>query len=155
VWPELKDQIGVEESQLQYLLELHRPLLEKCRSEEPGPIELSALAALLHSFYTGIENLFGRVAIELDGGVAHGDAWHRRLLQQMTEGNEARPPLISPNLMDQLQPYLQFRHFFRHSYSFQLRWDKLAPLVLQYEETFTAFCAELAAFSARMEKRHL
>jgi len=152
VWPELKDQIGVEEAQLQHLLELHRPLLEKCRSEEPGPIELSALAALLHSFYTGIENLFGRVAIELDGGVEHGEAWHRRLLQQMAEGNEARPPFISPSVMEQLQPYLQFRHFFRHSYSFQLRWDKLAPLVLQYEETFTAFRDALEAFSTRMEE---
>jgi len=121
VWRELKGQIDVEEAQLQHLLELHRPLLEKCRSEEPGPIELSALAALLHSFYTGTENLFSRVAIELDGGVAHGDAWHRRLLQQMAVGNEVRPPFISPEVMEQLQPYLQFRHFFRHSYSFQLR----------------------------------
>jgi hypothetical protein len=79
VWPELKEQIGVEEAQLQHLLELHRPLLEKCRSEEPSPIELSALAALLYSYYTGIENLFRRVAIEVDGGTIHGDAWHRRL----------------------------------------------------------------------------
>jgi len=152
VWLELKEQIGVEEVQLQHLLEVHRALLEKCRSEEPSPIELSALAALLHSFYTGIENLFYRVAIELDSGVAHGDAWHRRLLQEMTEGNEARPPLITRDVMEQLQPYLQFRHFFRHSYSFQLRWDKLAPLVLQYEETFSALRAELASFSARMEE---
>jgi hypothetical protein len=154
VWRELKGQIGVEEAQLQHLLELHRPLLEKCRSEEPGPIELSALAALLHSFYTGIENLLSRVAIELDGGVTHGDAWHRRLLQQMAVGNEVRPPFISPEVMEQLQPYLQFRHFFRHSYSFQLRWDKLAPLVLQYEETFSAFREALATFSASMEDLH-
>ncbi len=51
--------MGVEEAQLEQLLALYHPLLEKCRLEEPSPIELSALAALLHSFYTGIENLFG------------------------------------------------------------------------------------------------
>jgi hypothetical protein len=44
VWRELKGQIDVEEAQLQHLLELHRPLLEKCRSEEPGPIELSMIS---------------------------------------------------------------------------------------------------------------
>jgi len=154
VWPELKEQIGVEEAQLQHLLELHRSLLEKCQSEEPGPIELSALAALLHSFYTGIENLFRRVAIEIDGGATHGDAWHRRLLQQMTEDRGGRPHVISSDLLDRLQSYLQFRHFFRHSYSFQLRWDKLEPLILQCEETFTILRGEIAAFSARMEELH-
>ncbi|HSS48399.1 MAG TPA: hypothetical protein VLX28_05590 [Thermoanaerobaculia bacterium] len=154
MWPELKEQIGVEEAQLQHLLELHRPLLEKCQSEEPSPIELSALAALLHSYYTGIENLFRRVAIEVDGGTIHGDAWHRRLLHQMTEDNENRPPVISLDLLDRLQPYLQFRHCFRHSYSFLLRWDKLEPLILQCEETFTALRGEIATFTTSMERLH-
>jgi hypothetical protein len=153
VWPDLRDQIVVEEAQLQQLLELHQPLLEKCRSEEPNPIELSALAALLHSFYTGVENLFRRVAVEIDGGTLQGDAWHRRLLQQMTEAKETRPEVISSALYDRLHPYLQFRHVFRNSYSFQLRWDKMAPLVLNYEQTFAAVRAEIASFTARMEGR--
>jgi hypothetical protein len=154
VWPDLKEQIAVEDAQLRQLLDVHRPLLEKCRLEEPNPIELSALAALLHSFYTGVENLFRRVAVEVDGGSVQGDHWHRRLLQQMTEPGEARPSVISPELYDRLHPYLQFRHVFRSSYSFQLRWDKMAPLVLHYEETFAAFCVELFAFSVEMDKRH-
>lgn len=130
------------------------PLLEKCRSEAPNPIELSALAALLHSFYTGVENLFRRVAVEIDGGILQGDQWHRRLLQQMTETGKERPSVISSELYDRLHPYLQFRHVFRNSYSFQLRWDKMAPLVLHYEETFAALRAEIAAFSAQMDERY-
>jgi ribonuclease HepT-like protein len=140
VWPDLKDQIAVEDAQLQQLLELHQPLLEKCRSEDPNPIELSALAALLHSFYTGVENLFRRVAVEIDGVTPQGDAWHRRLLQQMTESGEARPEVVSAELYDRLHPYLQFRHVFRNSYSFQLRWDKMAPLVLRYEDVCRLAC---------------
>jgi ribonuclease HepT-like protein len=135
------------------LLELHRPLLEKCRLEEPTPIELSALAALLHSFYTGAENLFRRVVVEIDGEAVQGDAWHRRLLRQMIEAKEQRPEVISHQLYDRLQPYLQFRHVFRSSYSFQLRWDKMAPLVLQCEETFATLRAEIASFAAQMEER--
>ena len=154
MWPDLKEQIAVEDAQLQQLLDVHRPLLEKCRSEEPNPIELSALAALLHSFYTGVENLFRRVAVEIDGGVLQGDHWHRRLLQQMTEPGEARPAVLSLELYDRLHPYLQFRHVFRNSYSFQLRWDKMAPLVLEYEETFVAFRVEITSFSAEMDERY-
>jgi hypothetical protein len=31
------------------------------------PIELAALAAALHSFYTGVENIFKRLVAEVDG----------------------------------------------------------------------------------------
>lgn len=51
-----------------------QPLLSQCQETVPNEIELSALAATLHSFYTGIENLFKRVAVELDGQPAHGEA---------------------------------------------------------------------------------
>jgi hypothetical protein len=50
------------------------PLLAQCRNTAPTEIELSALAALLHSFYTGVENIFKRVTVELDGEPVHGDA---------------------------------------------------------------------------------
>ena len=65
----LAKQITVELNQLHHLLENHRPLLQKCLSEKPDPIERSALAAMLHSFYTGIENILKRVALKIDGGL--------------------------------------------------------------------------------------
>ena len=46
----------------------------KCPTTAPTEIELSALAALLHSFYTGVENVFKRVAMELDGEPVRGDS---------------------------------------------------------------------------------
>lgn len=70
----------------------------------------------------------------------------------MTEDTENRPHVISVDLLNRLQPYLQFRHFFRHSYSFLLRWDKLKPLSLQCEETFAALRSEIAMFTNRMEE---
>jgi len=53
----------VEFAQLETLLEGHRPLVEQCERTAPGPVERSALAAMLHAFYTGIENLLKRVAV--------------------------------------------------------------------------------------------
>jgi hypothetical protein len=152
VWPDLKEQIAVEESQLERLLAIHQPLLEKARAQAPNAIELSALAALLHSFYTGIENIFRRIAIEIDQGIDKGDGWHRRLLIQMGNARDDRPPVISGELSERLQPYLQFRHVFRNAYSFQLHWEKMQPLALHCEETFASLRAEISSFIAQMDR---
>ncbi len=65
--PRLRKQIEVERQQLRQLLETHDPLLTRCASSSPDATELLALAAMLHSFYTGIESTFRRISIELDG----------------------------------------------------------------------------------------
>jgi hypothetical protein len=153
VWPELKDQLGIEQAQLQQLFELHRPLLETIRHQEPNPIELSALGAFLHSFYTGAENLFRRVTLELGDSLPQNEAWHQRLLRRMTAPTESRPALISTELEEQLKVYLQFRHVFRQAYSFQLHWAKMAPLLLASEKVFARLREEVALFVDEMDKR--
>jgi hypothetical protein len=84
VWDKVRKQVAVEREQLDHLIETHRPLLARCASTPPGAIELSALAAMLHSFYTGVENIFKRVAVEIDSAPPRGEAWHRELLDSMT-----------------------------------------------------------------------
>ena len=116
-------------------------------SEPPNDIELSALAALLHSFYTGVENIFKRIAVELDGEPPRGEAWHRQLLDAMARPAKNRVAVISESLSDSLSEYLAFRHVFRQAYSFDLRWDKMSALVLNCEATFRRLEAELEAFS--------
>ena len=90
----LQKQVSVELEQLHRLLRTHQPLLDKCRNTSPNQIELSALAAMLHSFYTGIENIFKRVAVEMDGGPPAGEIWHRLLLDSMTHPGKARPAVM-------------------------------------------------------------
>jgi hypothetical protein len=51
---------------------------------------------LLHSFYTGVENIFKRVAVELDGEPVRGDSWHRELLPRMKSPTAHRPVLLTP-----------------------------------------------------------
>jgi hypothetical protein len=87
----LRKQLDVERQQLNRLIEEHRSLLDSCASREPNAIELSALATLLHSFYSGIENSLKRIAVEVDGSVPSGHGWHRQLLTSMTSETNLRP----------------------------------------------------------------
>ena len=82
-----------------------------------------------------MENIFKRVAVELDGDPVRGDAWHRELLLRMKTPTARRPALLSEDLHDTLNEYLRFRHVFRNAYSFDLDWRKMSPLVLRLKET--------------------
>ncbi len=153
MWPELKREIGVERESLERLLAMHHDLIVKCGTTAPDPIETSALSAMLHSFYTGIENLFKRVAIHLDHGMPQGAMWHSRILDSMVVPTEYRPLMISGELRDTLRGYLSFRHVFRHAYAFELRWSKMSPLVLECEKTLQWLEQELDRFTVEMDRR--
>ena len=90
----------------------------------------------LHSFHTGAENIFKRVAVELDGEPVRGDAWRRELLPRMKTPAARRPALLSEELHDTLKEDPRFRHVFGSAYSFDLDWRKMSPLVLRLEGTF-------------------
>ena len=143
---ELRKQVEVELEQLGRLIDLHRPLLTQRQHSQPSPIELSALAAFLHTFYTGIENMFKRVRVELAQSVPAGEDSHQQLLQQMTRPATSRPAVISESVRQMLAEYLAFRHVFRHAYMFDLRWDKMAHLAVGVDNLFDQLRAELGRF---------
>jgi len=120
--------------------------LEKCAAMPPTLTELSALAVVLHSLYNGVENIFRRVATETGDSAPRGQFWHRQLLDSMKQPTTARPALISEQLAENLDEYLQFRHLFRHSYAFDLDWNSMKPLVLGCEDTLIQLECELDRF---------
>jgi HepT-like protein len=146
VWDKLRKQIAVEREQLHQLLKTYRPILEKCAASPPSEIEISGLAALLNSFYNGVENIFKRVSVELGDPLPEGESWHKELLDGMAEATSRRKAAISGALRGRLKEYMEFRHFFRHAYIFTLRWDRIRPLVLGCEETLRQLELELDSF---------
>lgn len=64
--------IALEQEQLNRLIDTHRSLLAQCALQPPNDIELSALGFFLHSFYSGLENIVKRIAIEIDEGLPAG-----------------------------------------------------------------------------------
>jgi len=116
---------------------------------EPSHKDKAALGAFVHSFYNGVENVLKRLAQEVDRSVPAGEGWHRALLRRMTaEVPGVRPAILRGETQAALEPYLGFRHFFRHSYTFEIDWEKLKPLVERVEEVFEKFKGDVEAFLA-------
>ena len=146
MWPKAQKEVRIELTLLDRLVNDYQHLIELVRNAEPDMIERSALAAFLHSFYTGIENIFKRIALEINGSVPAGDRAHSDLLEQMTRPSPNRAPVISREVADRLAGYMRFRHFFRHAYTYLLEWRRMSDLVLNAEETLRQLESELQTF---------
>lgn len=89
----------------------------------------------------GVERIFERIAIELDGELPEGKEWHTLLLQQM-ETKSIIDHLLALRLLD----YLKFRHLFRNLYGRKLDWDRLRRLVDGVSDTLKAFREQINDF---------
>jgi hypothetical protein len=146
VWHELEEEIQLEIAHLRQLMNQFAPLRKKVESVSPDTVEIIALAGMLQSFYNGIENIFKRVALCMEQTLPSGEMWHSRLLDLMAKSSSYRASVISKDLQDRLRLYMNFRHVFRHSYSFDLQWPKMADLVLQCEIVLNHVEKELISF---------
>jgi len=139
-------QIIFEIQQIDELFASYQELLEKSKTEEPTLIELTAIGSILHSFYNGIENIFKTIGKNIDGEIPSGNHWHSQLIKQMTEATSKRDPIISEVLKGKLVDYLAFRHFFRNSYSFFLKWNELKKLTDPVITVWLEFKIEISTF---------
>jgi hypothetical protein len=109
------------------------------------------IGSILHDFYTGIERVFQRIALELEGGIPASATWHKDLLDDMAlEIPDVRPAIITDDLREDLESYLRFRHVFRGSYGFELEPDRMRPLFEKLESVFQRFKQQMATFLEKM-----
>ena len=145
---ELISRIENEIGLIDRLFSSYDDLLTRCQQPPaPNAVEIAAVAAVLQSFYLGIENISLMVAKNLDEGVPRGANWHQELLAQMTMATQRRKPLITPETRDILADYLGFRHVARHSYSFFLDWDEMAHLIVMLPSAWMQAKSEFHAFA--------
>lgn len=97
-------------------------------------LELAGVAALLHNFYNGIENIIKQVFQKESFPIPQGESWHRDLLIVAAEKN-----IICDLLMNSLKQYLAFRHYFSHAYSLELFPQRMEPLVKDADPLFKEF----------------
>ena len=123
--PALKFEIETELRNLERIVEEVKQFLASV-PDAPGTFEIAGVAKYVHDFYNGVERIFERVAVRLDGGLPSGDLWHTQLLEQMAAPFEdARPAVIDLMLQKRLVDFLKFRHRIRHTYSYELEWPRV------------------------------
>lgn len=110
----------------------HKPLFNL------SELELAGIAALIHNFYNGIENVMKQIFKAQGLEIPSGQSWHQNLLLIAIEKD-----IVSGELADSLKEYLAFRHFFSHAYALDLQPKRLEPLVNNIRRVFEKFKSEI------------
>ena len=121
--------IQFEIEQIDELIDAASPLIDLCRNREPDFIERCGIALILQSFYNGIEKIMLLIMKDKDQELPNGIKWHKELFDNAFRGTKNRTNIFSEQLCEQLNDYLQFRHFVRHAYSFKLKWEKMKNIL--------------------------
>ena len=138
------------DNELSFLDEIQHEMAKvapKLARNTPSILDLRAAGSILHDFYNGVENMFRRIAQEVNGGLPTGDDWHKQLLRDMSlEIDGLRPAIISKSLVGELQRYLGFRHVFRNIYGFSLEAKRIKELVCDFPNVLSRFKREIGKF---------
>lgn len=125
---ELSERVAVEFENIDRTLS-QLPPDDRCA--ELSILELAGVAALLHDFYNGIENVLKQMIKARDTDLPTGPSWHRELIELASDHD-----VISQEVAEELRRYLAFRHFFSHGYSLDLNPEQIRPLVRDAGECF-------------------
>lgn len=119
-----KEKINLEISKIDTLVNKSSLLLTKCKNTEPDFFDLNAAGSILHSFYNGLESIFKLVHKATDNTPLTSTMWHSELFHSMFKESEKRKAVLLQDLEEPLKEYLGFRH----SYGYELDWERLNPL---------------------------
>jgi hypothetical protein len=143
----LAERIMNEIKELSFLVERINTGWEKFRKNQDN-YYLDSVALNLHSFYSGIERIFERIAVTVDNSLPSGANWHQELLNQMVlEIPGIRPAVLSSSVKEQLEEFRGFRHIVRNVYSYRFNPEKINSLVAGIGSLFTVFRVELTSFA--------
>ena len=131
----IKIKIEHEISRIDNSLNDVSPLLNLCKiKEQPDIIEITAAAQVLHSFYNGVESIIILFFKYMNEKLPNDLRWHKTLFEMAFGTNSQNIKIFRDDIKEKLDAYLSFRHFIRHSYSSELKWNVMAPLIKEIED---------------------
>jgi len=122
------------------------------KNNEVDKFYLSSFGGFLQSYYNGVESIFLRISKVIDGAVPTDKNWHKELLIRINYETDNRPKIINDELFESLSEYSNFRHFFRHTYTFQLKWEKIKPLVKKAKNCCKELSEQIEQYLVILEK---
>lgn len=152
---ELIQRISDERDKIEGTLKKIEERLEKIKTapaEYREEIE-TTIAKNLVDCYRGMENIFRRIALDVDLRMPDGSRWHKELLTQMAAPQAERQPVISQETFETLVELLEFRHVFNNIYGEELVYEQTERNAKQVGELFTSLSKELETFIAYLEEQ--
>ena len=142
----VKIKIEHEVSRIEKSLIDVKPLLDLCKIRDPDIIEMTAAAQVLHSFYNGVESIIVLFFKYLNEKLPNDFKWHKILFEMAFGINTKGTKIINEDIKTKLEKYLLFRHFIRHSYSSELDWNEMGPLIKGIEDMWETIKIDFETF---------
>lgn len=106
-----------------------------------------AIAATLHSLYSGYETIIERVIRAVDGDVPLGKQYHIMLLKRaMNAIEDVRPAIISIETFKLLDELRTYRHKFRNIYLYLLSSERIIELARKGIASYKSFAEDVKTF---------
>ena len=122
------------QAELENINELFKEMPSHSELPNLSTLELAGVAALLHNFYNGLENILKQILLFHKIKLPEGQSWHKDLLELVF-----KQEIISDECQNILGQYLAFRHFFSHTYALDLYPTKMEPLVKYSQQLYDLF----------------
>lgn len=108
-----------------------------------------AVAASLHSIYSGYENVLERIIRAVDGDIPLGTQYHMMLLKRsLTVIEGVRPAILSVEAFTLLDELRTYRHKFRNVYLYLLSSKRIIDLAQTGIRSFEVFNRDINAFKS-------
>ena len=121
-------------------------------ADKVGYYDRGAIGYILHNFFNGCENIFRSIARFFENDIGP-QTWHRDLLRRMkVEIPGYRPRVIDDELYLLLDDFRAFRHKFRHTYSFELDWERERMVAGKFQIASTMFKNQIRLFLKALEQ---
>ena len=118
------------DAQIKEIEKIFAEIEERKKGVNRSKAKLESLAYKLHNLYCAFEDLFKVIARHFENHVEDIARFHKELLKRMSIRIEGvRPALLSEDAFKVLDELRAFRHYFRHAYSYELRHEKLKPVI--------------------------
>ena len=123
---DLKCEISIALESIDNVLEKLADLYADVGTRRPTVREKVAAASFMAHFYNGIENVLKRITLYHGMPLPSGNMWQVDLFKQFcVPPHGSLPELFDDLIASDLSPYRRFRHVFRHSYGFELEWERM------------------------------
>lgn len=143
----LIEEIKNELDSLKQLVQESIEFYDANKQQVDSSTNLRVFGSILHDFYTCIEKIFRKIAINIDEELPSDTEWHSNLLDRMNINiPKIRKRVIDDDLKEILYDYLRFRHIFRNIYGFKLNWSKMENLVESLEKNYNNFNQQITNF---------